>query len=108
LLGFISFILITGGCAPKARPPVSILDTPEHHVFSGMKLLESCKLLDAEREFNLAKELDPKYSPAYIGLGLGLGYKGDFKSAFKTMSRAKRLAETKEEKTSAYVGFIRF
>lgn len=107
LLAFISFILITGGCAPKARPPVSILDTPAHHVFSGMKLLESGKLLDAEREFILAKELDPKYSPAYMGLGLVSGYKGDFKSAFKTMSRAKRLAETKEEKTSAYVGFMR-
>ena len=106
-LAFISFILIISGCAPKARPPVSTLDTPEHHVFSGMKLLENGKLFDAEREFNLAKELDHKYSPAYRGLGLVLGYKEDFKSAFKTMSRAKRLAKSKEERGLAYVGFMR-
>ena len=107
LLAFISFILITGGCAPKARPPVTTLDTPEHHVFSGMKLLENGKLLDAEREFNLAKELDYKYAPAYRGLGLVFGYKGDFKPAFKNMSRAKKLAESKNEKALVYVGFMR-
>ena len=107
LLAFISFILITGGCAPKARPPVTTLDTPEHHVFSGMKLLENGKLLDAEREFNLAKELDHKYAPAYRGLGLVSGYKGNFKSAFKHMARAKKLATSKSEKALAYVGFMR-
>jgi len=106
-LAFFSFILIIGGCAPKARRLISALDTPEHHVFSGMKLLESGKLFDAEREFRLAKELDHKYSPAYRGLGLVLGYKGDFKSAFKTMSQAKELAESDEERALAYVGIMR-
>ena len=106
-LAFFSFILIIGGCAPKARPVISTLDTPEHHVFSGMRLLESGKLLDAEREFNLAKELDQKYSPAYRGLGLVLGHKGDFKSAFKTMSQAKELAESNEERALIYVGIMR-
>ena len=42
-LAFFSFILILGGCAPKERAPVTTLDTPEHHVFTGMKLLESGK-----------------------------------------------------------------
>ncbi len=106
-LAFFSFILIIDGCAPKTRHPVSTIGTQAHHVFSGMKLLEKGKLLDAEREFNLAKELDPEYSPAYRGLGLVLGYKGDFKSAFNHMSRAKRLAKRKEEKALAYVGFMR-
>jgi hypothetical protein len=107
LLACISLTLIIGGCARKPRPPISTLDTPEHHVLSGMKLLESGKLSDAEREFNLAKELDAKYSPAYRGLGLVSGYREDFKSAFKNMSRAKRLAKGKEEKALAYVGFMR-
>jgi len=106
-LAFVSFILIIGGCAPKVRPPVSILDTPEHHVFSGMKLLENGKLFDAEREFSLAIELDHKYSPAYRGLGLVFGYKGDFSSAFDNMSQAKKLAQSKEEEALTYVGLMR-
>jgi tetratricopeptide (TPR) repeat protein len=107
LFAFYSLILITGGCAPRARVPISTLDTPEHHVFSGMKLLESGWLLDAEREFNQAKELDHKYSPAYRGLGLVLGYKRDFNSAFKTMSQAEKLAESKQESALTYVGIMR-
>lgn len=107
LLASIPFILITGGCAPKARLPVSTLDTPEHHFFSGMKLLEIGKLSDAEREFKLAKELDHKYAPAYRGLGLVFAYKGDFKLAFKNMSRAKKLANSKEEEARVYIGFMR-
>jgi len=107
VLAFISLILTMSGCAPKARKAVSTLDTPEHHVFTGMKLLESGKLSDAEREFNLAKELDHKYAPAYRGLGLVFAYKGEFKPAFKNMSRAKKLATTKEEEARVYVGFMR-
>jgi len=106
-LAFISFITINAGCAPKARLPVSALGTPEHHVFTGMKLLEAGKLLDAEREFGLAKELDHEYSPAYTGLGLTFSYKGDFKSAFDNMSLAKKLAISKQEQALAYVGFMR-
>jgi hypothetical protein len=106
-LAFFSFALIIGGCAPKARPPVSTLGTPEHHVSTGMKFLESSKLLDAQREFELAKELDPKYSPASTGLGLVFAYKGDFNSAFDTMSEALELARSKQEEALVHVGFIR-
>ncbi|UCF73213.1 MAG: S-layer homology domain-containing protein [Deltaproteobacteria bacterium] len=106
-LAFISFIMINAGCAPKARLPVSALGTPEHHVFTGMKLLEAGKLLDAEREFGLANELDHEYSPAYTGLGLTFGYKGDFKSAFDNMCLAEKLAISKQEQALAYVGFMR-
>jgi len=48
IFAFISLILTIGGCAPKQRAPVSTLDTPEHHVFTGMKLLETGKLSDAD------------------------------------------------------------
>jgi len=107
LLGILASILIVGGCAPRARPPVRTLDTPEHHVITGMKLLESGKLSDAEREFGLAKELDHEYSGAYRGLGLALGYKGDFKSGFDNLSLAKNLAKSKEEEALTHVGFMR-
>jgi tetratricopeptide (TPR) repeat protein len=107
VLPLLFLILIISGCAPKESVPISILHTPEHHVVTGMKLLESGKLLDAEREFNLAKELDPEYSPAFRGLGLVLAYKGDLKPAFDTMSHAQRLARTKQEEALVYVGLMR-
>ena len=41
--------------SPKARAPISTLHISEHHALTGMKLLETGKLSDAEREFNLAR-----------------------------------------------------
>lgn len=95
------------GCAPKVRAPESLLDTPEHHVQSGMKLLKLAKYDDAMREFDLAKGLDPEFSAAYVGSGLVLGHKGDFKQGIEDMKKAFGLAETKEEKVDANVGLIR-
>ena len=106
-LWLFSFILTICGCAHKTKVPISTLNTPEHHVFTGMKLMESGKLSDGEREFNLAKELDHKYAPACRGLGLIFAYKGEFKPALKNMSRAKKLATSKEEEVRVYVGFMR-
>ncbi|MBW1740800.1 MAG: S-layer homology domain-containing protein [Deltaproteobacteria bacterium] len=94
------------GCAPKVRPSESVLDTPEHHVHSGMKLLRLGKYDDALREFELAKELDPKFSRAYVGSGLVFGKKGDFKQGLEDMKKGIGLAETKEEKVDANVGLI--
>ena len=76
------------GCAPKVRAPESLLDTPEHHVQNGMKLLKLGKYDDAMREFELAKELDPKFSGAYVGSGLVFGYKGGFKEGIQDMDKA--------------------
>lgn len=59
-------ILIIAGCAPKARAPISNLHTPEHHALTGMKLLETGKLSDAEREFNLARSKQEE-ALAYVG-----------------------------------------
>jgi tetratricopeptide (TPR) repeat protein len=95
------------GCGPKPRPSESVLDTPEHHVQSGMKLMAMGKYDDAMREFDLAKGLDPKFSPAFVGSGLVLGYKGDFKQGLKDMDKALDLAKNKEQKVDANVGFIR-
>ncbi len=102
----ICVVLIIGGCAPKARIPITTLDTPEHHVFIGMKFLQIGKINDAEREFKLAQELDNNYSPAYRGLGIISAYKGDFNSAFKNMSQAKLLAKSKKDDALTYVGFM--
>ena len=95
------------GCAPKVRAPESLLDTPEHHVQSGMKLLKLGRYDNAMREFELAKELDPEFSGAYVGSGLVFGHKGDFKQGIEDMKKAADLAKTKEEKVDANVGLIR-
>lgn len=101
-------LLLTVSCAHhEGRAPAGSLDFPEHHVYSGVKLLDKNLLGEARREFTLALELDPEHSPAYNGLGLVLGYRGDFEQAFKNMSMAKKYSRSKMEKASVYVGYMR-
>jgi len=94
-------------CAPKERKPLSRLDTPEHHTFTGIKLMDQGKYDDAEREFQLALQLDPKFSRAYAGSGLVKAYQGDFKNAFKLMKKAKKYAKTDKEEVFYHIGQLR-
>ncbi|MFB3924818.1 MAG: tetratricopeptide repeat protein [Syntrophales bacterium] len=98
---------VIASCAPKARTPLSQLDTPEHHAITGIKFLNQAKYLEAQREFNLAIELDPKYSKAYAGRGLVKAYQGDFKAAFDSMKSAWKYANTNDEKVFVHTGNIR-
>ena len=104
---FLFALFSLSGCSPKPRVPESILDTPEHHVSSGLKLLGKNYLYDAQREFQLALQLDPKYSDAYRGLGLTYGKERKFERALESMRSARDNAKTKTEKALAYVGFMR-
>lgn len=108
-IGVVGFLLlfVVCACGPKIRAPEAELDTPEHHVINGMKLLKKGKYDEAFRDFTLAKELDPKFSGAYVGLGLVCGHRGDFKKAMKNMKKAKKYADTKEQETHAYIGYVR-
>jgi len=103
----IAMTAITLACAPKARKPVSEMDTPEHHTFTGLKFLDEAKYSDAEREFDLAIELAPRYSRAHAGSALVKAYKGDFKAAFETMKKASKCAKAKEERVFVHVAYIR-
>ncbi len=108
-IGLVGFMLlfVFYACRPAVRAPEAELDTPEHHVMNGMKLLKKGKIDDAFRDFNLAKELDPKFSGAYVGLGLVWGHREDFEKAMKNMKLAKKYADTKEEEANAYIGSMR-
>lgn len=106
LVGFM-LLFVFYACRPAVRAPEAELDTPEHHVMNGMKLLKKGKIDDAFRDFNLAKELDPKFSGAYVGLGLVWGHREDFEKAMKNMKLAKKYADTKEEEANAYIGYMR-
>jgi Tfp pilus assembly protein PilF len=105
------------GCA-KRRAPESLMDTPEHHVFNGMRSFEKGQLDEAQGEFKLALELDPKYGPGHVGMGLVLGAKCAqvrddkerkrlAKEAFDSLKNGKRFANGDVQKVQAYVGYIR-
>jgi tetratricopeptide (TPR) repeat protein len=108
---FIFIVMVIGAfvisCGPAARKPTSQLDTPEHHVSTGLTLLNQARYVDALREFDLALELSPKFSMAHGGAGLAKAYQGDVKGAFEAMDKAWKYAKTDEEKTFAQVGLIR-
>ncbi len=107
LLVVISVGILIISCGPKARPPVSQLDTPEHHFSTGMKLLDQEKYSDAQREFELAIQLSPKYSKAYAGTGLVKAYQKDYKGAIDAMDKAWKYADANDEKVFVHVGYIR-
>jgi tetratricopeptide (TPR) repeat protein len=109
----ILFIVVIGlavvvmACGPKLRKPVSELDTPEHHSFTGLKLLDEAKYGEAEREFELALQLAPEFSRAHAGMALVKAYKGDFKAASESVKKAGKYAKTDDEKVFVHVGRIR-
>jgi tetratricopeptide (TPR) repeat protein len=107
LLTVVAFGMMVVSCAKPPRKPEAALDTPEHHVFTGNKLLDKGDYAGAQREFVLAIQLDKKYSPAYVGLGLAFGYQNDFEKAYENMKKAKGLAEKPDDKVTAHVGMLR-
>lgn len=101
-----SFGFMITSCAKPPRKPEAALDTPEHHVFSGNKLLEKGDPAGAQREFELAIQLDKKYSPAYVGMGVVFASQKSFEKAYENMKKAKSLAQKPDEKVNAHVGMI--
>ncbi len=115
LLGFSLALFV--GCA-KDRMPESVMDTPGHHVFNGMKSFEKGELDEAQREFKLALELDRKYGPAHVGKALVFAARSvevqDEKEeerlldeCFDNLKKGKKYAKGKEQKVLARVGYIR-
>ncbi|MCJ7617574.1 MAG: S-layer homology domain-containing protein, partial [Desulfobacterales bacterium] len=100
-------LLFLLACGPKAVAPKAELDTPEHHVTNGNKLLKAGNIDKAFKEFNRAKMLDPEYSPAYVGLGLVYSLKGDFKKGFNSMDKAENLAKGKKQELGVNIGYMR-
>lgn len=94
-------------CGPKAQRPLSQLDTPEHHTFTGIRLLNQEKYADAGREFDLALRLDPRYARALTGTGLVKAYQGDFTGGLDALKQAEKHTRSDQEKIFVLVGFIR-
>ncbi len=94
-------------CGPETIFLQLKLDTPGHHVATGMTFLKTGKVSDAFREFSRAKELDPGYSPADVGLGLVYGFREDFESGLRQMKTAAANARGIKQKTEVNIGIMR-
>jgi len=94
-------------CGPKPVAPKAEMDTPEHHVITGNKLLKAGEIDKAFKEFDRAKTLDPEYSPAHVGLGLVCGLNGDFKKGFAYMDKAEDYAKEKKQAVTVNIGYMR-
>jgi len=94
-------------CTSGQLPVILKIDTPLYHVDIGDKMLDLYKIDSAFREFSRAVEMDPKYSPAYVGLGLVHGYYGDYASATVDLESADRYARGKEQEVAVFVGYMR-
>ena len=106
VLIFVAVALIIS-CAPKAVKPVGEMDTPEHHFYTGMKLLDQGKYAAAQEEFDRSIQLAPKFSKAYAGNGLVKAYEGDSRAAFEAVKQAWKYAKLDEEKIFVHVSKIR-
>ena len=102
--GLFCFVL---SCTPQLRKSAAELDTPEHHVYSGLRCLTEKNYDQARQEFELALQLAPRYSQAHAGIALAKAYQGDHQKAALAMQDAWKYAKTKEEKIFVRVGRIR-
>ena len=99
--------ILMASCGPKAQQPLSQLDTPEHHTFTGLRLLNQEKYADAAREFELALRLNPRYARALTGTGLAKACQGDFTGGLEALKQAEKHARSDQDKVFVLVGFIR-
>jgi tetratricopeptide (TPR) repeat protein len=95
-------------CATKERIAVNQLDTPGHHTYTGLKLLDLGKYSDARREFKMATQLDAKYSKAFTGMALINICNGKLDAAAYNLAEGLKNAESDDEKLFAYVAGIRY
>ena len=104
-LALLQICLLVASCGPDTIFMRPGLDTPEQHVAAGNLLLERGKVEDACREFTRAKELDPQFVKAYVGMGVALGLKGDLDGGVKTMDRASQIAAKPEDLQEVRKGY---
>ena len=97
--------VLIAGCGPDTIFVRPGLDTAAQHVANGHQLLQRGKVEDACREFKRAKELDPRYVKAYVGLGVALGRKGDLSAGVAAMDQARQMASNPQEISEIQKGY---
>lgn len=107
VLAILTAILMLVSCGPKAVKPMGEMDTPDHHVYTGLKLLDQAQYPQAQGEFDRAIRLAPKFSRAFAGTALVKAYQENFAGAFAALDKAWEYANNNEEKLVVHVGYIR-
>jgi len=107
VLAVLAAVVMLVSCGPKAAKPVGEMDTPDHHVYTGLKLLDQGQYPQAQGEFDRAIQLAPKFSRAFAGTALVKAYQADFTGAFAALDKAWEYADTKDEKLFVHIGYIR-
>lgn len=102
------FLSLNTGCETARLMPLIQLDTPHHHTFAGLKLVDQGKYAEAQKAFELALQSNNHYSKAYTGLGLVKTYASDFKGAQDHFEKGRRYAGSDEERFLSHVSLIRF
>lgn len=97
--------LLLAGCAAR-QGPIPVLGTAAHHTDVGMRLLELGKLEQANREFLLARNVDPTFSPAFVGTAMVDRRQKEFTRAFAELAEAKKNARTPAQLIAASAQFI--
>ena len=106
-VAILAAVFLTISCGPKAVKPVGEMDTPDHHVSTGIKLLDQGQYPQAQGEFDRAIQLAPKFCRAFTGRALVKAYQNDFTGAFAALDKAWAYADTKDEKLFIHIGYIR-
>lgn len=106
LLTVLIVLLLFWGCTGTKDVSQDILNTPEHHIFSGFKLLKKGYLFHAKREFKLALQLDPHSWNAHRGLGLVYARENQFDRALSCMQQAETDAKSERAQALVDVGFM--
>jgi hypothetical protein len=76
------------GCAKRATiKPESVVDTPENHYRLGTRLIREGDMEAAGAEFNRAREMSPRFAPAYAGMSLVHALQGDFRRAHREVEK---------------------
>lgn len=101
-------VLILGCPKQEIRKPQGEMDNPLHHVRTGDRLLGDENDVDgALREYNLALQLDPKYSTAHGGVAVCMAMKGDADKAKSHLAKANKYAKDDSTKVLYRVAGIR-
>lgn len=94
-------------CGPETILLRPSLDTPSQHVDNGYKLMAYGKYDAAIQEFARARELDPRFAPAYVGMGIAVGMNGDLEKGRALMKQARQLARNPEQHKEVDMGVER-
>ena len=107
LVLLVTLLLSVTCCVGGPAGTMGQLHTPGQHVKTGFKFMEKNYLDDAQREFELAIQLDASDSSAHRGLGTVLMIKERYDGAMASMGLALEHSRTAMERARAHMGFIR-